>query len=719
MDKHICVLILEIFVILIMFCAENSYGINREYEDIAGQVTIYRDTYWVPHIFGKTDEACAFGMGYAQAEDNLPQIIQTVRQATGTLAEVYGDDSLEHDYSIRLARIPQYAYENYQKIPPKFRAIIEAYCQGVNYYVEKHPEKTPAGWRPLVPQDMVSFGRYLSMMVFTGLPGAAFNLIDRYEADSEEESSKPDSEMGSNMWAVSPERSETGETMLVINPHLPWDGLLQWWEVHLKSEEGWNMMGASFFGSPIIGLGHNEHLGWSHTVNFPDTWDVYRVEINPQNPKQYSYDGKWRDIEVIKESFGVKKGDGIETISRDLEYTHYGPILRRMGDHAYSLKLSGWDEVLAPYQWYRMSKARDFQEFREAMRIMAIPMFNVVYAGRDDNIFYAYNGKVGRKNEDFDWRNVVEGGTPEAEWDDYLSFDELPQVLNPESGFVQNCNTTPFETTAGNENPKKEDFPGYLTAEGMGSRAQRLRQVLESKEKFSVEDFLEMPWDTWSLIASRTVPYLVDIVSKSLKNKPKDHVMKAVEILSEWDLRITHDSEAVPIFYRWMDLYFGKAEKRYAEPDPMGLGVHRGIGEPDTAIACLEQAVSDIHTKYDRFPISWGEIHRIRHGNVELPMSGGDGERFGTLVSIGSRYNDEDGQFQLTGGHSYVAVVVFSDPPKAWSIFPYGHNHTDPDSKHYADQTELFARFQFKPAWFTEEEIMENLEAQYSPLGKD
>ncbi len=717
MDKYLCLFALEVFIILIAGCVRTGLAIDGDPDDISRQVTIYRDTYWVPHIFGKTDEACAFGMGYAQAEDNLPQIILSVRQATGTLAEIQGEDHLEQDYSIRLLRIPQFAYENYQRIPSEFRTVVEAYCKGVNYYVERYPERAPQGWRSLVPQDIISIGRYIVMMVFTALPGSAFELIDRYESSSETESGKatPDSEeTGSNMWAVSPERSATGKPMLVINPHLPWDGLLQWWEVHLRSEEGWNAMGAAFFGSLFIGVGHNEYLGWSHTVNFPDTWDVYRVELNPENPDQYLYDGKWRGISVVKEDFNVKKGDGIDTITRGLEYTHYGPILRREGDHAYSLKISGWDDVLAPYQWYRMNKARDFREFREAMRLLAVPMFNVVYADRDGNIFYAYNGKVARKNERFDWREVVNGGTTETEWDDYLKFDELPQVLNPKSGFVQNCNTTPFETTAGDDNPRKEDFPSYLTVEGMGSRAQRLRQVLESKDKFSVEDFLEMPWDTWSLMASRTVPYLVEIAEESMGDDPEDHFLEAVEILSEWDLKVTEDAKAIAIFYWWLTLYSEKAEKRYAEPDPMGLGLYRGIGEPNTAIACLKQAASDIHARYGGFP-AWGEIHRISHGKVSLPIGGGDGERFGTLASIGSRYNEEDGQFYSTGGHSYVAVVVFTDPPKAWSIFPYGHNHTDPESKHYTDQTELFARFQFKPAWFTEEEIMENLESKYSP----
>lgn len=472
-------------------------------------------------------------------------------------------------------------------------------------------------------------------------------------------------------------------------------------------------MGGSFFGAPFIGLGHNEYLGWSHTVNAPDIWDVYRVELNPQNAGQYLYNGNWQDIKVIKEDFAFKEGEEIKFTSRNLEYTHHGPIIRRIGDHAYILKISGWDDVLAIYQWYRMNKARNFHEFKEAMDIMAIPMFNVVYGDRDGNIFYAYNGKVARKKEKFDWRNVVEGETQESEWGEYLSFDELPQVLNPKAGFVQNCNTTPFETTAGDDNPKRENFPSYLASEGMGTRAQRLRQVLESKDKFSEEDFLQMPWDTWSLTASVTIPYLLEISKKLLINDSESRLLEAIGILSDWDYNVVKGSKAVPVFYRWLALYFGKARKPYEKPHPMGLGVQQGIGEPDTAMECLRQAVSDIFARYGRFP-TWGEIHRIRHGKVELPINGGEGERFGTLMTIGGNYSEDDKQFHLNGGHSYVSVVVFTDPVRAWSIFPHGHNRTDPESKHYADQTELFAQSKFKPAWFTEDEIMENTEVKYS-----
>lgn len=702
-------LVFGIILTMMEVCMSGSFANVKGLPEIARRVKIYRDTYWVPHIFGETDEACAFGVGYAQAEDNLPRIALSVREATGTLAEIRGEEALEHDYVVRLMRIPQFAYENYHKIPPEFRAVIEAYCDGVNFYVQRHPEKTPQGWRPLTPQDAVALGRYIVLLSFTVNLGVVSDLVERAE-----ERYRFD-ETGSNMWAVSPKKSANGRAMLVINPHLPWDGLVQWWEVHVKSKEGWNTMGGTFFGAPFIGVGHNEYLGWSHTVNAPDTWDVYRVELNPQNPNQYRYEGRWRDIRVVEERFKVKVEDGFREVSRKLEYTHYGPIVRRSEGHAYTLKVAGWDDVLAMYQWYRMNKARNFEEFREAMRMLAVPTFNVLYADVEGNIFYAYNGKVARKDEKFNWREVVEGGTRETEWGGYLSFDELPQVLNPKAGFVQNCNSTPFGTTAGDDNPRKEDFPGYLTVEGMNPRSQRLRQVLEGKERFTVEDFLRMPWDTWSLVASRTVPYLVEIAEKELADESNPDLLKAVRILSNWDFRATKGSEAMTIFHWWATLYAQRAKRHFAEPDPMGLGVMRGIGEPETAMACLREAVSDIRRRYGGFPIPWGEIHRIRHGDLDLPLAGGDGGKFGMLTALGGRLDEESGKIYVRGGHSYVAVVVFTNPPKAWSIFPYGHNRTDPNSKHYTDQTKLFADFRFKPAWFTEEEIMKNLEKAYHP----
>ena len=593
---------------------------------------------------------------------------------------------------------------------------------GVNFYVQKHPEKTPREWYPLIPQNVVAIARsILSQIYGNNNFEAALSLVKKEEDTSatgksgKEGQSFKDKGRGSNMWAVSPKKSTISKAMLVINPHLPWDGPGQLWEVHIKSDEGWNVMGATFFGMPCVGIGHNDFLGWSHTANFPSTWNVYRVKLNPQNKDQYYYEGKWRDIEVIVEKFKVKRKDKIEEISRELEYTHYGPIIRRAGDHAYALKISGWDDVLAMYQWYRMSKAKNFKKFKEAIQILAVP-FNVGYADIEGNIFYAYSGKVARKSEKIDWHKIVEGGTKKTEWEnDYFSFDKLPQVINPKSGFIQNCNNTPFETTAGNDNPKKEDFPNYLTVEEMTPRSQRLRQLLEHKEKFTVEDFLKMPWDTWSLVASRTVPYLVEISRKIFVNESNPDLLKAVQILSEWDFRGRKESKAMSIFHWWALSYAERTKKYYAELDPMGLDIWRGIGDPETAIVCLREAVSYLRSKYGKFPISWGEIQRIRHGKLNLPIGGGG---FGMLFPILGEPDDKDGKIYATGGHSYVSVVVFTNPPKAWSIFPYGHNRINVKSKHYTDQTKLFAKSQFKPAWFTKEEIIKNLEKVYNP-GKE
>ncbi|MBM3335261.1 penicillin acylase family protein, partial [Candidatus Sumerlaeota bacterium] len=440
-----------LFLVVTGYWAISSLAIGSESAPtLARQVTIWRDTYWVPHIVGKTDAACAFGLGYAQAEDNLPRIARTFREATGTLAELEGKAALSQDALVRLLKIPQFARENYDKIPADFRVIIEGYCGGVNFYARRHPDNAPSGWRDLAPTDVVAMARYLIIANFLANPRNARQLIAGQE------------DIGSNMWAIAPKKSANGRAMLFINPHLPWDGLVQWYEARLRSDEGWNMMGACFFGAPFLGLGHNEYLGWSHTVNSPDTWDVYRVTVNPDNPRQYRYEGAWRDMTVVDEKFQVKRGNAMETVHRPLEYTHLGPVVYRAKSHAYAYKIAGWDDVLAMVQWYRMSKARNLDEFLAAMRMQAVPMFNCVYADREGNIFYVYNAKVARKSEKFNWRGIVDGSTKETEWGDYLKFDELPQALNPKAGFVQNCNTTPFETTAGDDNPKPEMFPRYL-----------------------------------------------------------------------------------------------------------------------------------------------------------------------------------------------------------------------------------------------------------------
>jgi penicillin amidase/acyl-homoserine-lactone acylase len=653
--------------------------------ELAKEVTIYRDTYGVPHILGTTDESVAFGLGYAQSEDNLSRIYQSLMEALGRISELEGSkENINRDYRVRLLRIPQYAWENYDRIPQKFQAVLEAFCQGINFYMQKHPDKVPQGMTEVKPQEIISLARYTIIGNFV-LPWRTMNEMIRQHEPK-----------GSNMWAVGPKKSANGKAMLFVNPHLPWDGLVQWYEVHLHSDEGWNMVGGTFFGAPVIFLGHNETLGWSHTVNSPDTWDIYAVELNPDNPQQYRYEGGWREIKSVKETFLAKTESGFFTSTDTLEYTHYGPVLERKETCAYTLKVAGWDDVLALYQWYRMNKAKNLSEFKEALSIMAIPMFNCVYVDVQGNIFYLYNGKVAHKSEQYDWKQIIPGGTQATEWQDYLMLNELPQALNPASQFVQNCNSTPFQTTL-NGNPAPNKFPQYLVGESMNMRAERALQILEADDSITLEEFKQMAFDNYVLLAERAKPDLIkafyDLPEAERQKYPK--VAEAIDIIEKWDNQASKDSIAMPLFHYWTQIYRSTVKS----------------DDPSKAIEALKKAIDELEKEHGTFKVKWEDIHRIQRGDKEYALDGGPGD-YGILHVIGSHH--QDGKWYAHGGHSYVMVAVMSQPIEAYSIFPYGSSRI-PGSKHYADQTPLFSNDQFKPAWFTKREIMANLEKAYHP----
>ena len=654
-------------------------------DELAKEVTIYRDTYGVPHIFGQTDESVAFGLGYAQAEDNLPRIHQSLMEALGRVAELEGSkENINRDYRVRLLKIPQFAWENYDRIPPKFQAVLKAFCQGINFYMQKHPDKVPQGMTQVKPQEVISLARYTIIENFV-LPWRTMNEMIRLHEPK-----------GSNMWAIGPKKSANGKAMLFVNPHLSWDGLVQWYEAHLHSDEGWNMIGGTFFGSPVIFLGHNETLGWSHTVNSPDTWDIYAVELNPNNPKQYRYEGGWREIKSVKENFRSKTESGFFTSTDTLEYTHYGPILERKGNHAYTLKVAGWDDVLALYQWYRMNKAKNLSEFKEALGMMAIPMFNCVYADVQGNIFYLYNGKVAHKPEQYDWRQIIPGGIQATEWGDYFTLNELPQVLNPVSQFVQNCNSTPFQTTL-DGNPDPNEFPNYLVGEGMNMRGERALQILEADDSITLEEFKKMAYDNYVLLAERAkldlIKAFLGLPEAERQKYPK--VAEAIDIIEKWDNQASKDSIAMSIFHYWVQIYRSTVK----DDDPV------------KALETLKKAIDELEKQHGTFKVKWGDIHRIKRGDKEYPLDGGSGS-YGILHVIGSQHRN--GKWYGNGGHSYVMVAVMSQPIEAYSIFPYGSSRI-PGNKHYADQTPLFSSARFKPTWFTKEEIRANLEKAYHP----
>jgi penicillin amidase len=532
------------------------------------------------------------------------------------------------------------------------------------------------------------------------------------------------------MWAVRPDKSTSGKALMFINPHQPFFGPGQWYEGHVMSGEGWNLLGASFFGSPCPSIGYNGYVAWSHTVNNPDIVDVYAITFDDKNdPLKYRYgDGSkqataWTGEVVVKDAKGP--------VRRQFRFTktHQGPLVAVRDGKPLAIRLAKFEEAGTIEQAYAMGRAKSVAEFKEAMRACDLPMFNAVVADTGGNIFYVYNGAVPKRNAKFDWTKPVDGSNPETEWEGYLQFDDLPQVENPKCGFVQNCNQSPLTTTPTakelkpgevDENPKASQFPSYLMAterERDNPRAQISRRILHSTPQFAYAEWTRDGFSTKILEAELRIP---DVVKEweALASKEPERAAKLkepIELLKSWDCVSAVDSVAMTVFAEAYDL----ALKMIAKRDLLNY----------PRIRALEATLANLEKAQGSWKVAWGEINRLqripgsqidflgrgafRDDQPSLPVAGAPGP-LGVVFNFYAL--PQPGQKRRYGvaGHSYVGVVELAAEPQAKTILQFGQSG-DPASPHWFDQAALYAKKQFKPSWYTKAEVEANSERHYHP----
>jgi acyl-homoserine-lactone acylase len=416
----------------------------------AKQVVIHRDEWGVPHIKGPTDASVVFGVAYAQCEDYFWQVEDTYLQCIGRYAEVNGEDALQSDMIHRLFGITELAKKNYRELPSDVRELCDAYAAGYNYFLETNPDVKPRLITEFEPYYVICYDKFMMLQRLLGRAHAPSGRVrDLLEAEME-------AAIGSNAWAIHGSKTKSGNPMLFVNPHQPWFGSGQFTEMHVVSGEGWNFSGSTFPGGPFPTMGHNEYLGWTHTVNEPDVGDVYRETFDhPDDPLKYKYADGYMDAESWEDTITVKTDEGMETRTYTFRKTHHGPVIAKEDDtHYLSVKIAKFEDGSRILQARAMTKATNFDEWYAAMGQLRLQMFNTVYADVKGNIFYIYNGAVPRRDPSFDWTKPVDGSDPRTEWHGIHALTELPQTLNPPSGYVQNCNQSPFTTTdEGNPSP--------------------------------------------------------------------------------------------------------------------------------------------------------------------------------------------------------------------------------------------------------------------------
>lgn len=714
------------FVLVVVLTGSNvpAQTPNQQSETLARQVMIHRDTFGVPHIFGKTDAAVVFGLAYAQCEDNFWQLETDYINALGRAAELEGERALARDLSYRLFEIERLSKAEYDRLPADLRALCDAFAAGVNHFIARHSEIKPRLLIGLEGWQVLAFAR-------SGRVGGVNRLglnaneiqLGKPEATNKAEAapmnfdglqswfveSHLDIEEGSNMWAVSPRKSAGGNAMLFINPHVGFFGGGQRYEAQLNSEEGLNVYGFAILGTAYIRTGFNQFLGWSHTNNYADTADVYLESFDdPANPLAYKYGNEHRTAVEWADTVKVKTEQGIEVRRYRFRKTHHGPIIGQRNGKAVAARIARLEEGGELEQRIAMNRARNLKEFRAALGKVSLTGSNTLYADNKGNIFYVHGNAVPRRSTKFDWTKPVDGSTPATEWQVFHALEELPLFLNPKSGFLQNCNSTAFLTTS-EGNPPKEKFPAYMVPEEDTPRAKVSRRLLTAKKKFTFDEWTKAATDTTVGEAAERIRALSDQWEQMKReNEAKAEELKPMVMeLTAWDQTARLDSTATTLFI----LALERANADRSEPKFRMLNA-------------LEKTVADLETKFGTWRVQWGEINRLQRVHTggdeafddkkpSLPVAGGPSFA-GMAFTFTARSEKGQQRRYGTAGNTFVAVVEFGKQLRAQSVLVFGQS-ADPKSKHYLDQAELYAAGKFKPVRFTLAEIKANLEITYHP----
>jgi penicillin amidase len=681
---------------------------DARWTEVARSVTIHRDTYGVPHVLGPTDASCVFGYLHAQAEDNFAQIEESTIAALGRTAEIDGEAALPGDLLVRALEVPRLAREEYGRADGRLRELCDAAAAGLNFFLARNPQVKPRLLTRFEPWHVFARARHGIYIQFVlGSTGVSLKELGGVVQEVKE---------GSNMWAVSPSRTDSGHAFLFINPHQPFFGPGQFYEGHVRSGEGWNVSGASFLGALSPTLGHNEHLAWSHTVNAPDIADVYLETFDdPTRPLAYRHGDGYRTAVEWTEEIGVKTPQGVVSRKLRLLKTHHGPVVGEREGKKLTLRLSRFEEGGAVQAWYALTRAKSVAELKQVLSSCAIPMFNTLAADRQGDIFYVYSGAVPRRSLDFDWSKPVDGSDPRTEWQGYHAFAELPQLENPRCGYLQNCNQSPFFTTD-DENPRAADFPKYMVGEGDNGRARISRRILSRPGRISFEAWSRAAWDTTVLAAEEGVPRIAAALQQLAEHEPERarKLQPVVAMLQTWDQVSTVESKAMTVFALWHE----RRKPGAPPPDQIPL-LHE--------IVALEEVVERLTTAHGTWQVPWGEVNRLQRvqGVVppgvgpfsdelpSLPVAGAPGP-LGIVFNFYARPPGKQKRLYGLGGHSFVSVVDLGAAVEARSVLVFGQS-ADPRSPHHFDQAPLYARRQFKPAWFALEEVRANSERTYHP----
>lgn len=648
------------------------------------------DKWGVPHVYADDATGMYYSFGWAQMQAHHDLILGLYAQSRGRASEYLGIDYLESDKMILTFGIPELAESGVNKMDPEYRKFLDAFVQGMNDYLDQNRDsidKELLQVYPVVSSDILAHTYRVIWLEFLGGE-------DIYKA---KEMISP----GSNAIALAPSKTTTGNAMLVLNPHLPWHGYFTWFEAQLNYP-GFSCYGIALAGMPVLTLAFNNYLGWAHTVNPIDASDRYELTLKDDG---YLFDGAVKQFALKNYNLRVREPDGsYSEVPFQVKHSIHGPVTGISGNKALAIRIAGLEEFGIFEQYHEMAAARNFKEFESAIRMIQNPMFNLVYADREGNIFYLFNGNIPvRKEGDFHfWNGTIDGSSSRFSWDKYHGYDELPKLFNPETGFVQNCNEPPWFCTY----PpalKQSDYPPYFSSSWMTFRPQRSINLIRSRQKFSFDQLVDLKLNTGMETADRFKKELIDASSSSTDPL----VQEAARVLGEWDGRTETDSRGAVLFTAWFrlvepDMFI----RQWDQNDP--VATPSGLKDPKKAAELLAKAAAGVLDSYGSLDVPWGEVYRFRRGSIDYPANGGPGDLLGIFRTMIFE-KDIDNKFRAVHGDTFHAVVEFADQPRAMVLLSYG-NSSQPGSRHYGDQIQYLSEKKMRPALLTREDLKGNTE---------
>ncbi len=661
-------------------------------------IDIVRDKFGIPHIYAKTDAEVAYGLAWVNSEDDFKTIQEAYLAGNAMLSNHIGLKGAPADFISQFIGSKSLIEEKIDEISKDYIKVVEGYAQGLNAYAKANPDKVL--YRKLFPITPKKMLMYSQLQLFISNEGAYW--AGRILNNDTQDDYLDQNLTGSNVIAMNSAKTISGETFLAINTHQPLEGPTSWYEVHLNSEEGTNIIGTMYPGTPNVLIGVNEHLGWSHTVNYPDKTDVFKLKM--KNKRKYIVDGEEYELEKHKAKISIKLLGIPIKINRRYYKSIYGPTLKNKSGY-YSIRTPTLFNVRALEQWWKMGKAKNFSEFYDAFKMKQIPGFNVGYADKYDTIFYMSNGILPKRAEGYNWKGIVPGDTKETLWTEYHEIEDLPQVIQPKSGFIYNANHSPFKSTSADENPSEKDYSermGYETYDN--NRSTRLIELIESYDKVSYEDFKDIKYD--NSFPSKFSYNFMDInLIDEIELDNNHELFEIINEIQNWNRKTDINSIGAGLYgvlyYHLIYNYADQIRKLSSEDKPVSKEI-------------ILSAVSDIKPylieHFGKVKINLGEFQKLVRGDKELPIWG-----LPDVITAMSSRPYKDGKHKVFAGESYIGLVRFTkDGPLFESVISFG-NSDDPTSDHYTDQMEMYSKFQTKKMTFDKEEIYSQAKSIYNP----